>query len=123
MADEMLSANFKRSEFECPDCGADDISMDLVAMLQKVRTMLARPVVITSGVRCEKHNAEVGGIPYSAHLTGLAADISVWESEERLELIGALVIAGFTRIGLCADSDYVHVDIDDDKPGGLWVEG
>ena len=120
--EEKLSDNFLRSEFKCPCCGADHISMDLVKRLQQVRTMLARPVVITSGVRCIKHNAEVGGIPDSAHLSGLAADISVWDNEERLELVECLLIAGFQRIGLYADSDFVHVDIDEGKPKGMWVE-
>ena len=35
------------------------------------------PVVITSGTRCRRHNAAVGGVYNSLHLTGSAADISI----------------------------------------------
>ena len=35
-------------------------------------------MVVTSGVRCEILNAEVGGVPDSYHKLGRAADIAVY---------------------------------------------
>lgn len=46
-----------------------------VLILEPVRITLGRPLVITSGWRPEWLNAEIGGAPTSAHLTGRAADI------------------------------------------------
>lgn len=59
------------------DCGGFPAEMDsdLLAKLEALRTALGRPVVITSGIRCEKCNAAVGGIANSRHLTGRAADL------------------------------------------------
>lgn len=74
---ELPSPHFKRAEFACRcGCGADDISPYLVACLEDVRKALARPIIVTSGVRCETHNAAVGGVPNSRHLYGEAADIT-----------------------------------------------
>lgn len=68
---ELPSPHFKRAEFACRcGCGADDISPYLVACLEDVRKALARPIIVTSGVRCETHNAAVGGVPNSQHLHG-----------------------------------------------------
>ena len=71
-----LSKNFNRSEFACPCCGKDDISLHLVVEIQRVRDMVNSPITVSSGVRCEKHNLEVGGGENSQHLLGKAADIS-----------------------------------------------
>lgn len=78
--DDMLTEHFTRSEFGC-DCGGKycngfpvDINMELVQKMEKMRVLLDVPVNITSGVRCETRNAEVGGVPNSKHKKGLAAD-------------------------------------------------
>lgn len=46
-------------------------------VLQPLRDLLARPIVVTSGYRCPELNRLVGGAKNSAHLHGLAADILV----------------------------------------------
>ena len=45
------------------------------AVLQPLRDELGRPVSITSGYRSARLNAHVGGVPNSAHLNGLAAEL------------------------------------------------
>jgi len=55
-----LSKNFSKLEVQCPcSCGADRISPFLIEKLQKVRNIIGRPIVITSGVRCEFFNASI----------------------------------------------------------------
>jgi Peptidase M15. len=52
-----LSKNFSKLEVMCPcGCGADKISPVLIEKLQKVRNIIGRPLIITSGVRCEFYN-------------------------------------------------------------------
>ena len=71
--EKQLTENFRLSEFACKcGCGADHIDLRLVAMVQTIRTLYGKPIYITSGVRCETHNAspEVDGLENSAHLTG-----------------------------------------------------
>lgn len=44
-------------------------------MLERVRTALGRPVVVTSGYRGPAVNKAVGGVTSSDHMSGQAADI------------------------------------------------
>ena len=111
---------FKLEEFACPCCGKNNIDMHLVHMLDHLRVWMAQPLKITSGYRCEKHNREVGGVPNSAHLKGLAVDIHVPDSKFRFFLIHFAIIVGFQRIGVA--KNFVHLDIDEEKPQHvLWL--
>lgn len=79
-----LSENFTLSEFRCRcSCGGEskpEILANLkktAAMLEKVRQACGgKALVVTSGYRCAKHNASVGGAKGSLHLTGQAADVT-----------------------------------------------
>lgn len=75
----MLSKNFSRAEFECKcgKCGEDTVDAELIAVLQDVREHFGKSVKVTSGVRCEVYNKEVGGVSTSQHIRGRAADIQV----------------------------------------------
>ena len=71
-----LSLNFSRSESACPHCGkCPEVSPHLVAVLQRARTAVGRPLQVVSGYRCTEHNRRVGGTPTSYHLTARAADV------------------------------------------------
>ena len=97
---EQLSKNFKRSEFQCKcGCGFSEVSQTLVNLLQEIRDLLDRPIVIHSGCRCELHNKKVGGVSNSAHVAGEAADIYVpgWEAATLGGRIKKLREAGHLR--------------------------
>ncbi|WP_409281505.1 D-Ala-D-Ala carboxypeptidase family metallohydrolase [Pseudomonas defluvii] len=49
----------------------------LCATLEQVRSLVGRPVLVSSGYRSPALNRAVGGSPKSTHRLGLAADISV----------------------------------------------
>ena len=75
--------NFKLSEIKCK-CGGKycngypvGFSYELLDQLQKVRNHFKKPVMITSAIRCTKHNANVGGIKNSKHTQGKAVDFYV----------------------------------------------
>lgn len=44
-------------------------------MLERIRTTVGRPIVVTSGYRCPQLNRAVGGVTSSDHVSGQAADI------------------------------------------------
>lgn len=74
---------FKRSEFACHCggryCNGFPVEPDekLVTLLDGLRAHYGKPVTVSSGIRCTKHNAAVGGVSNSQHLYGTAADIIV----------------------------------------------
>ncbi len=117
--DTMLSKNFHSAEFACRcGCGGNTISQELVDMLQGIRDRLGR-IDITSGYRCKAHNKAVGGVKESAHTKGLAVDIACTVGADRYALLDTIFVAGFYRIGIA--KSFIHVDIDDSKPGSVWV--
>jgi uncharacterized protein YcbK (DUF882 family) len=74
-----LSTHFDSSEFRCKcgTCDEVDIAPELITFLEEVRSVFDVPVTITSGHRCEFHNANVGGGAASQHILGNAADFIV----------------------------------------------
>lgn len=48
----------------------------LAALLEQVRALVGAPIAISSGYRSQALNRAVGGAANSAHVLGLAADIS-----------------------------------------------
>jgi len=111
---------FKKDEFKCPCCGQNKINDFLVEKLDIARDIAGVPFIISSGYRCPKHNAEVGGKKNSAHLKGLAADIYVEDDETRWKILDALLKVGFNRIGIA--KDFIHCDIDETKPNPrIWL--
>lgn len=72
---------FSREEFRCRcgKCGGFPAEPErkLVQLADGVRAHFGREAQVSSGVRCRKHNAAVGGVANSRHLTGKAMDFSI----------------------------------------------
>jgi len=106
----------------CADGHREQDGMDawFIERLQLSRKIAGIPYNITSGWRCEHWNLMVDGLRGSSHLKGLAADISAVTSGQRYIILGALIHAGFKRIGI--REDFIHVDADPAKEQGIiWL--
>ena len=74
----MKSKYFKREEFACKcGCGFDTVDTDTLEVLEDLRAFFEKPVIITSGCRCHKHNQSISGQLRSQHVYGRAADVVV----------------------------------------------
>ena len=110
-----LSEHFRVLEFACKD-GSDMIliSLELVELLQRIRTHFRAPVTITSGYRSPCHNKKVGGASNSQHLYGTAADIQV-------KGIAPTKVAAYAETlmpdkgGIGIYPTFVHVDVRKEK--------
>jgi uncharacterized protein YcbK (DUF882 family) len=89
----------------------DNCKPALLQMANNAGLRLNKAIIINSGYRSELHNKEVGGAVDSPHLRGMALDIHCNESVFRFNLIGELMISGFSRIGIA--KNFIHVDISD----------
>ena len=93
----------------CPcGCGANKISSVLIEKLQKVRNIIGKPMIITSGVRCEFYNTSIKASMNSSHIPdgygiGNAVDISCTNSKHRYELV-EVAQKFFNRIGISGGS-------------------
>ena len=112
---------FSLSEFDCPSLPDSGINMDsqFLTKLEQAREIAGIPFKITSGYRTKDHNAEVGGVPNSSHLIGVAADIAVSSGADRYIILSALIKAGFKRIGVA--KTFIHCDTDETKSNSVWT--
>ena len=106
---------FKAIEFACRDhCGLDAFDPKMLKILNEVREELGFPIIITSGCRCEKHNAAIGGAKHSTHLPGPngfchAVDIKCLWDVTRGRLQEALQKRGIHRF----EASNLHLHADD----------
>ena len=112
---------FSLSEFDCPSLPDSGKNMDInfIYKLEHARELAGIPFKITSGYRTKEHNAEVGGVPNSSHLVGVAADIAVSGGADRYIILSALIKAGFKRIGVA--KTFIHCDTDETKSNSVWT--
>jgi uncharacterized protein YcbK (DUF882 family) len=114
-----ITDHFNSKEFDCQcGCGAGEISSDLVNKLEKIRVAYGHPMRINSGIRCLDHNRSIGSSDTSSHIIGLAADVGCTDMASRMNLI-MLFGKHFKRMGI--HKDFIHVDVDYDKPEGIFV--
>ena len=103
--------------FKCPcnhiDCDAPQPTQSLLDVLDRIREIYAKPISISSGPRCKKHNdsKKVGGVKDSEHLTGEGADLVCNTSLDRWNMLNAILQVGVTRIGI--GKTFLHVGVDD----------
>lgn len=106
-----ISQNFKREEFSCQcGCGFSSVDIELVGVLEKVRTHFENPIVITSGNRCETHNTKVGGAKTSQHTKGMAVDFKVLNCDQD-EVADYLEVNYPDRYGIGRYEGRTHLDV------------
>jgi len=114
-----LSKDFQSGEFTCGcGCQKDKVSPTLIAKLQLLRDMINKPIIITSGYRCEAYNKHIGGADNSPHLTGEASDIQV----KGMTPVTLAVIADrikYIRIGIYPK--HLHIDVRPANPSKYWI--
>lgn len=101
---------FKREEFRCQCkgkyCNGFPVEPQekMVRTVDEIRRRLGVPVTIVesggSGVRCPVHNATVGGVANSNHLTGNAADLHSGKSPEEMARVAEEVMGNTGEIGI-----------------------
>lgn len=84
-------------------------------MLERIRSTLGCPVIVTSGYRCERLNLAVGGATTSDHPQGHAADIvapgfgSAWQVANTLAPLVSVLGIGQLILEGVRGKQWVHV--------------
>lgn len=84
-------------------------------VLDPLRRIIQKPIVITSGFRCEKLNKAVGGVANSWHQQGNAADIHIENEEnarEIFEILKTLPSVDTILFEHSRNSQWMHVQWD-----------
>lgn len=118
-----LSRNFSKHEFDSKDGSEMPYEvfqnvLKLAQNLQRLRDAINLPININSGYRSPKHNAKIGGVKNSQHLTGKAADIRVAGTSPKIiaKKIEELIKLGIMQEGgIGIYETFVHYDIRGEK--------
>ena len=107
---------FDRSEFACK-CGGRycngypvEPSEVLVRLADRARKEFGSPATISSGVRCNQHNANVGGVSNSKHKLGVAMDISI-KGVSGSKLYAWAQKQPEVRYTYIIEGNWVHIDV------------
>lgn len=104
--------HFTPEEFRCKcGCGAGEMSEKLIRIAETVREHFGVPVIVSSGRRCKTHNAKVGGVSSSRHLSGKAMDFCVKGKSSAVVLAYVQTLSGI-RYAYAIDGSYVHMDVE-----------
>jgi hypothetical protein len=103
---------FRKAEFACKcGCGASDMEEKLIKTADKVREHFGNTVIVSSGRRCKTHNARVGGVSNSRHLSGKAMDFCVSGMSASMVLTYVQKLPEI-RYAYAIDSSFVHMDVE-----------
>jgi hypothetical protein len=122
-----LSDNFSLHEFtrsqtatrlNIDNTASDQVIKNLQALclgvLQPVRDYFQRPMIISSGFRCQELNSRINGSPNSQHVLGQAADIEVLE-------VGNLELSDWIHHNLSYDQLILEFHNPEKDPHSGWV--
>lgn len=108
--------HFKRDEMKCR-CGGKycngfpaEPSEKLMKLADRVREHFNAPAIVSSGVRCEKHNANVGGVANSRHKLGTAMDFCIKDMPSSI-VLAYVQAQSETNYAYAIDGSYVHMDV------------
>lgn len=108
--------HFEAEEFDFPE----KMDRELLRMLDQARRYTTSRFIITSDYRVDE-SPENG--PESTHELGKAVDLRAHDGRSRLEIVRALLQAGFRRVGVY--DRHVHADVATEADGFpqdvLWV--
>jgi uncharacterized protein YcbK (DUF882 family) len=119
----MTSPHFSERELACHHCGVSRVIPELVAVLEAIREVVGRPLIVRSAYRCPEYNAAAGGAPDSQHVHGRAADISVLGMTARELYRIAAEVPGVKGLGVDDAGDYLHVDVRERETLARWCYG
>lgn len=103
---------FRKAEFACKcGCGSDKMEEKLIKVADRVREHFGNSITVSSGRRCTTHNARVGGVSNSRHLSGKAMDFCVSGMSASM-VLGYVQSQPEIRYAYAIDNNFVHMDIE-----------
>lgn len=107
---------FVPKEFACK-CGRycdgypAQMQRSVVELADRARAELKGVGFVSSGLRCPQHNANVGGVSNSRHLSGKAVDLRI-EGKSAKQTLAWVQKQPEVRYAYAIDANYVHMDVE-----------
>ena len=84
---------------------------ELLTMADRVREKLGAACLVSSGLRCSRHNVSVGGVASSRHLTGKAMDFCA-VGKTAAQVLAVVRDQPELGYAYAIDDSYVHMDVE-----------
>ena len=97
------------------DLEIDNLSRLCQKVLQPLRDIYGKPIIVNSGYRSDRVNKAVGGVPTSQHRRGEAADITAGSVKENKRLFNILKTMEFDQL-ISYGYRFLHVSYTIRKP-------
>ena len=108
---------FGRAEFRC-NCNGKycdgfpaEMNHTLIKVADRVRGYFGAEAFVSSGVRCQQHNANVGGVEGSRHLYGKAMDFCI-RGKKAAEVLEYVLKQPEISYAYDIDGTYIHMDVE-----------
>lgn len=101
--------DFSPQEIACKGTGKLKLNFDALDRLQKLRTLVGKPLILNSAYRSPEHNRAVGGASKSEHMQGIAFDVSM-TNHNPIAFAAAAEQCGFKGFGHYPGSNFMHID-------------
>ena len=109
--------HFSPREIACKGTGKLTIDTEAMDMLQRLRSNLGKPLILTSAYRSPEHNRKVGGAKASKHMEGIAFDVRM-DNHDPHTFEAAARAVGFTGFGYYPKSGFMHIDTAEPRSWG-----
>lgn len=108
---------FDKSEFACK-CGGRyckgypaEMNKKVVTVADRTRGHFGKQAIISSGLRCSQHNANVGGVSNSRHKQGKAIDFCI-VGKTSSQVLAYVQKQPEIRYAYAIDGSFVHMDVE-----------
>ena len=97
-----------------PEAAKKNVAALVDRVLDPLREAWGKPIIVTSGYRCQELNQAVGGVKTSPHLSGMAADITTGNRVDNRRLFELVQKLGLPFTQLIDESNFswVHISLD-----------
>ena len=97
-----------------PESAKKNVAALVDRVLDPLREAWGKPIIVTSGYRCQELNKAVGGVKTSHHLSGMAADITTGNRVDNRRLFELVQKLGLPFTQLIDESNFswVHISLD-----------
>ena len=121
---ELMCHGADQGDCNCNEDTAYRINPRLLELLDQLRENVGGPLEISCAYRCPYWNEQVGGVEYSQHVLGNAADIIVPDWLTIDQFLWYTQQLPFDGRGVYRDSGFIHCDVrEDGVDAGYYWEG
>lgn len=121
---ELMCHGADQGDCSCGEETAYRVNPRLLELLDQLRENVGGPLELSCAYRCPTHNAAVGGVEYSQHVLGNAADIIVPDWLTIDQFLWYTQQLPFDGRGVYRDSGFIHCDVREGGVGaGYYWEG